>query len=293
LNNTVGASELFVKCKTMNCETLQLNLSLYFDDILSNDERLALDSHLALCPVCRVKLSEIYAITTDLRMLPKTEIPSNLAASVRSKVFYELQNNPRKAFLSSNLAELLQFRVMPYAVGTVASLLLFLAFLSSFPNVQPREGKYDLATKEIAYIDIPQKIKEMEMPNKFGVSDNVPLTSADYALSRANFSKESPSINPNGALIAFANTLVRDNVNEDEVVLVADVMSNGIAKITQIVEAPKNKLTMDKLEKALQNDADFAPFVPSNLDNRSENMQIVFKMQTVQVKQNPAKTKRR
>jgi hypothetical protein len=94
-------------------------------------------------------------------------------------------------------------------------------------------------------------------------------------------------------LVALANTLVRDDVSEDEVVLVADVLSTGIARITQVVEPSKNKSTMEKLEKALQNDAEFAPFVPSNLDNRSENMQIIFKIQTVEVKEKPAKPKHR
>jgi hypothetical protein len=277
----------------MNCETLQLNLSLYFDDILTSEELSALDGHLKTCPLCRAKLSEIQTLTTDLRMLPKVEMPSNLSASIRTKVYYELQNNPRKQFLSTHLTELLQFRVMPYAVGTVASLLLFLAFLSSFPNIKPTSDKFDITTKEIAYIDIPKQVGDMEMPNKFGVPGNIPLTSAEYASSRSNFSKESPSLNPSGALIALANTLVRDNVREDEVVLVADVMSNGIAKITQVVEPPKNKLTMEKLQNALQNDADFAPFVPSNLDNRSDKMQIVFKMQTVEVKEKVTKHKHR
>jgi hypothetical protein len=277
----------------MNCETLQLNLSLYFDDILTSEEFSVLDVHLKTCPLCRAKLSEIQTLTTDLRMLPKVEMPMNLSASIRTKVFYELQNNPRKTFLSTHLIELLQFRVMPYAVGTVASLLLFSAFLGSFPNVTPTTDKFDISTKEIAYIDIPKQVSDMEMPNKFGVSGNVPLTSAEYASSRSNFSKESPSLNPSGALIALANTLVRDNVREDEVVLVAEVMSNGFAKITQVVEPPKNKLTMEKLQNALQNDADFAPFVPSNLDNRSDKMQIVFKMQTVEVKENITKTKHR
>lgn len=276
----------------MICEALQLNISLYFDDILSGEERTILDAHLNTCPLCRTKLIEIQSLTNDLRSFSNIEMPNNLSASIRSKVFYELQNNPRKPFLSTHFAELLQFKVMPYAVGTVASLLLFLSFLGSFPNIQPISGGNDISTDEIAYINPLKKVKNLEMPNKFGVSADVPLTSVEYAASRSEFSKDSPSLNPSGALIAFANTLVRDKVREDEVVLVAEVLSNGIAKITQVVEPPKNKLTMEKLEKALQNDADFAPFVPSDLDNRSDKMQIVFKMQTVEVKEKPDKIKR-
>ncbi len=277
----------------MNCETLQLNLSLYFDDILTIEERSTLDTHLKSCPLCRVKLSEIQVLTNDLRAFSRIETPSHLAVSIQSKLALELQPKRRKSFIPANFAELLKFRVMPYAVGTVASLLLFLAFLGSFPNVQSTAGNYDMTTKEIAYVDMAKQVREMEMPNKFGVPKDIPLTSAQYASSRANFSKESPSLNPGGTLVALANTLVRDDVSEDEVVLVADVLSTGIARITQVVEPSKNKSTMEKLEKALQNDAEFAPFVPSNLDNRSENMQIIFKIQTVEVKEKPAKPKHR
>ncbi len=277
----------------MNCETLQLNLSLYFDDTLTIEERSTLDTHLKSCPLCRVKLSEIQVLTNDLRAFSRIETPSHLAVSIQSKLALELQPKRRKSFIPDNFAELLQFRVMPYAVGTVASLLLFLAFLGSFPNVQSTAGNYDMTTKEIAYVDMAKQVREMEMPNKFGVPKDIPLTSAQYASSRANFSKESPSLNPGGTLVALANTLVRDDVSEDEVVLVADVLSTGIARITQVVEPSKNKSTMEKLEKALQNDAEFAPFVPSNLDNRSENMQIIFKIQTVEVKEKPAKPKHR
>jgi Putative zinc-finger len=282
-----------LKVKMMNCETLQLNLSLYFDDILTSDELSTLDAHLKTCPLCRVKLSEIKSLTNDLRAFSNIEVPSELSASIRSKVANELRNQPRKVFISNNLVELLQFRVMPYAVGTVASLLLFLAFLGSFPNIQSTAGNYDITTKEIAFVNTLEDVRKMEMPNKFGVSNEIPLTSAQYASSRSDFSKESPSLNPSGALIALANTFARDNVREDEVVLVADVYGNGLAKISQVVEAPKNKLSMEKIENALQNDADYAPFVPSNLDNRSDNMQIVFKIQTVEVNEKRSKPKHR
>jgi Putative zinc-finger len=276
----------------MNCETLQINLSLYFDDILKVEERSILDAHLKTCPLCRVKLSEIQSLTNDLRTLSSVEMPANLTASIRAKVAVEFHSKSSKSFVSNNFAEILKFRVMPYAVGTVASLILFLAFISSFPDIQKNSGNYDVATKEIAYIDVPKQVGDIEMPNKFGISREIPLTSAEYASSRSSFSKESPSLNPSGTLVALANTLVRDKVREEEVVLVADVLSNGIAKITQVVEPPKNKLTMEKLEKALQDNPDFAPFVPSKLDNRSENMQIVFKMQTVEVRTNSSRTKR-
>ncbi len=42
----------------MMCEDLQFNLPVYFDGILTIDERTAVDEHLVCCPLCRQKLSE-------------------------------------------------------------------------------------------------------------------------------------------------------------------------------------------------------------------------------------------
>ena len=55
-------------------------------------------------------------------------------------------------------------------------------------------------------------------------SDGEPaLSPSSYARSRTDVSGESPSINPQGALVALTRSLVRGEMRDDEVVVVADV----------------------------------------------------------------------
>ena len=94
---------------------------------------------------------------------------------------------------------------------------------------------------------------------------------------------ESPSINPQGALIALSQSIVRGNMKDDEVVVVADVFSNGLAKISEVIEPSADRKAIDELERALNSDPSNAPFVPANLDNRSDSVRVVLKFQSVNV----------
>jgi hypothetical protein len=104
-----------------------------------------------------------------------------------------------------------------------------------------------------------------------------------YAGPRRDVSSESPSVNPQGALVALTSSLVRGEMNDDEVVVVAEVFGNGLAKIDEVVEPSKNRRAVGELEKALKSDPDFAPFVPANLDQRPDSVRVVLKIQNVNV----------
>jgi hypothetical protein len=104
-----------------------------------------------------------------------------------------------------------------------------------------------------------------------------------YAGPRRDVSSESPSVNPQGALVALTNSLVRGEMNDDEVVVVAEVFGNGLAKIDEVVEPSRNRRAVGELEKALRSDPDFAPFVPANLDQRPDSVRVVLKIQSVNV----------
>ncbi len=75
----------------MKCENLQLNLSVYLDDILTLDERAVLDKHLAQCPLCRQKLADFQALRQDLRVLARPHLPNDLLVAVRSRVANEVK----------------------------------------------------------------------------------------------------------------------------------------------------------------------------------------------------------
>ena len=63
-------------------------------------------------------------------------------------------------------------------------------------------------------------------------------------------SDASPSVNPSGALVAVSNSLMRGNMKDEEVVVVADVFSNGLAQIAEVVEPTNNWKTVNELERA-------------------------------------------
>jgi len=109
------------------------------------------------------------------------------------------------------------------------------------------------------------------------------LTPFQYARSRSNISEESPSVNPSGTLVSLANSLENSRMDDEEVVVVADVFQNGAARVTNVVESGKSRSTMARLMKALDGEKTSPPFVPASLDNRGGLVRVVLKFQNVNV----------
>lgn len=278
---TFIARKFFPKIKAMKCEDLQFNLSMYADEDLNESEKIRLESHLEKCPVCRAKQAEFVALGNDLRNFAPSPMPADLQFSVRNVVAAQL-NSPRPAqtFFSGNTGEWLQFKVMPYVVGTFAAFALFSMFMISL--LSAREATEQAA--EIAEI----KSKAVAITSAAETSDfsfDYPvIPSSEFAAMRRPVSQDSPSINTKSAFLEATKTLVSGKIKDDEVTFVADVFQDGMAQIAQVVEPPRSRKSLEKLEKALQNDPAYAPFVPAGLDNRSDVVRVVLKIQLVDVK---------
>jgi hypothetical protein len=165
---------------------------------------------------------------------------------------------------------------MPYVVGTAATIvfgftLLWALLLGSEP--QPFIAKVGTSTPKDS------------SPIFLSATDpyTAELTPVDYANSRLSIAGESPSVNPRGALVALTRSLMRGSMKDEEVVVVADVFGNGLAQIAEVVEPTHDRNTIIELQKALQTDPDYAPFVPANMDRRSETMRVVLRIQSVDV----------
>jgi hypothetical protein len=118
------------------------------------------------------------------------------------------------------------------------------------------------------------------------------LKPSDYARSRMAIAGESPSINPQGALVALTRSLVRGEMKDDEVVVVADVFGNGLAQIAEVIEPSHDRHAVAELQKALESDPAYAPFVSADMDRRSDAVRVVLKIQSVSVKTGLSKTTR-
>lgn len=265
----------------MKCENVQFSLSLYTDGVLTDEETLATDNHLAQCPLCRQKLDEYASLRQSLRAFRAPAMPKDLLANVKKSVREELAPaKPRRlTAMSAGLIELLQMRIMPIAAGAVASVIIGL--MTSWLLL----SNTNLPNSEIAGSRL----------NKPGVSipsgNDVAVT--DFIAQRGLVSNESPSINPHGALLELTNAFVSGRLKEKEVMMVADVRGDGLAEIEEIVAPLDDQATVFAIERAMREDSADAPFVPASLDRRAENMRVVILIQRVDVPAGPEKPERR
>ena len=190
----------------------------------------------------------------------------------------------------------MQSFLMPYSVGVATSLILGFLLL----GVLFSGAGDDRQNTEIA-AEIPKYNPAVMLANpKLGENENFIFDSSDAALSSKDFANgrlsvagQSPSINPTGALVALTKSIVRGEMKDEEVVVVADVFGNGLARIAEVIEQPRDQQTLYNLEKALKTDPDFAPFVPASFDHRADSVQIVLKIQRVDVNVGNLKPKNR
>ena len=264
----------------MSCDEIQESLSLYFDDTLTVDARSACDRHLDVCPVCRARLSELRSITRSLGMLAAPAMPADLVNSVNRAILAEADVRQYRTQITFGdvVRGWLQPLPVRYAFSSLASILLFGAvFLSLRPHM--------IALHEAALaFDETAMIREIPDFMSVGYDINQPISPQSYSALRSPFNAESPSLNPSGALamLSWSPLQVRNHKNQDsdDMVVVADVFSNGVASLADVVQAPRDRRMLQNFQRALRQDA---AFVPASLDRRPDTMRVIFSVQRVDV----------
>lgn len=262
----------------MHCKEVELILPLYFDGGLRSGEAASIDEHLDGCPVCRQRLADLKEIRSEIASLARPRLSAERIGMIRLAVAESLPVTSAAApgfKLIETTGSWFDRWLMPSMVGSLASLVLgvTLVWLIMSPaNVS-----------EVAANRTPQQ--PAERPIYLAGNDPLAaeLTPFQYASTRYSVSAESPSVNPQGALIALTRSLLRGEMKDDEVVVVADVFGNGLARIAEVVEPINDDKAIRDLEKALQSDPSFAPFVPAEMDRRGESVRVVLRLQTVDV----------
>jgi len=257
----------------MTCEETTQLLSQFIDDVLSLPVRVTVDEHLDRCPVCRAHAAELRSVSRSLRRLARPVAPAELASSITRALRIEAAarlQSPERSF-QERLALWLEPRLMPYTVGSFASVVLF---FSMFVALSPH------------FMALQQAARQMETVLVFRASPgydlNKPVTSEDFSARRAPFAEQSPSLNPGGALAALTGSYAH-NVSQDgdDMIVVADVFSNGSASLADVVQAPRDRQMLTDFEFALRQSA---AFVPASLDRRPDTMRVVFTVQKVDVR---------
>lgn len=260
----------------MNCVEVQQHFSLYLDDALTSHERAGVDSHLDVCPFCRLRLSETRLVLRRLANVSRPTPPADLRASIINAVAVERavqeahKSSPRASFV-----RWLQPHLMPYTIGAFASLLLFFIVASAL-----RPHMATLCSLAIAAREEPVSPNDA-MWFKHGA---LPLSAQDYAASRTPFSSESPSLNPNGALATLVSAPLTNHrnhrVDDDDMVFVADVDAQGEARLAEVIQPPRDKRMLRELRNALRQTP---AFVPAAFDGRPNTMRVVFVLEKVNV----------
>ena len=260
----------------MTCEDTRQTLSLYVDDCVSLPTRVAIDEHLDRCPVCRAEAVELRSLTRSLKMMTRPVAPTGLAETITDLLTIEAaaRRAPKLSF-GRQVTRFLQPRLMPYTVGSFASVILFfLMFTALRPHfVALREAAlnntdaYDVRTvRAIPGYDLYQ-----------------PIDPKNFAESRAPYGEESPSLNPSGALAAFTRAYSHSRASynrgagTDDMVVGAVVFKDGTASLTDVVQAPRDRRMLHEFESALRQDRSF---VPASYDRRPDTMRFYFTLGT-------------
>jgi hypothetical protein len=222
----------------------------------------AIDEHLDRCPVCRAEVVELRSLTRRLSLMTRPTPPEDLVGTITDMLAIEAaaRRQSPQIPLGRRIARFLEPRVMPYTIGSFASVILFaLMFIGLRPHfVALREA----ALQHTVVIDI-----------------------TDESLAgkrRAEVDGQSPTLDPRGSLAAltraYAHPHPDDQSDADDMIVVADVFSSGAASLAEVVNPPRDKRMLDEFESALRQDA---AFVRASLDGRPDTMRVVFAVQKV------------
>ena len=262
----------------MLCEETRQSLSLYVDDCVSLPSRVAIDEHLDRCPVCRAEVAELRMLTRNLGLLSRPTPPADLAMSISNALYIEAaarkQQGPSLS-IGQQIRLFLRPRLMPYTVGTFASVIMFfLMFTALRPHfvalheaALQRQSVLMLESSDFADHDLRALYPDLTKP----------VTDVSLAAARAPYGSQSPSLDPAGALAkmtrAYAYPSESYYAPDDDMLVVADVFSNGAASLADVVHPPRDRRMLDDFESALRQNA---AFVKASLDRRPDTMRVVF-----------------
>ncbi len=268
----------------MSCEEIQPSLSLYVEDGLTLPERQACYQHLEVCPVCRAHVAELRTLRSSLANLSRPVPPAdlvpqiNLALAAKAAEIRADRNSSTGDRINTWALKWLQPRPMRYAFSSLASIIIFSAV---FAALRPHMIALHEATLAFEQVQISTTPDEYFLLN-YDITK--PISPESYAALRTPFNAESPSLNPGGALATLGWRMDRsgntERASDGDMVIVADVFTNGSASLANVVQAPRDRRVLEDFEKALRQDA---AFVPAALDRRPETMRVVFSVQRVDV----------
>ena len=270
----------------MNCDDIQQSLSLYVDDGLTSEERAACYQHLEVCPVCRAHVDQLRGLRSALAMLANPLPPADLVPAINAALAVKTAEVRARRHATTVdrfndwALRWLQPRPMRYAFSSLASVIIFTAVFAAMRPHMIALREAALAFEQIQITSDPDEL----LITFYDI--NKPISPESYAALRTPYNAESPSLNPSGSLATLSWEARESHLNgaadHDDMVIVADVFTNGSASLANVVQAPHDRRMLQEFQNALRQDA---AFVPASLDRRPETMRVVFSVQRVDVRE--------
>jgi anti-sigma factor RsiW len=260
----------------MTCLESQKSFTPYLDGALTREASAALAEHVGVCPVCRHRLEETRALVRGLSLMARPAPPPGLSAAIRDALVIEraARNASPRLTPSERVSRWLNARLMPYSVGAVYSVVLFVAVFGALRQQL-------VVMRNLAEAQALENGQPVRWADGRGFDVTRPLSSDLAAAARAAWGPQSPTLNPRGALAALTVAPPGDgNPDDDDMIVVADVYGNGTASLAEVVEPPRNRRMVEDLQDALRKSP---AFVPASLDRRPETMRVVFVLQRMNV----------
>ncbi|HZG52094.1 MAG TPA: zf-HC2 domain-containing protein [Pyrinomonadaceae bacterium] len=245
----------------MTCEETQKSFSPHLDDRLARVVRDGVDAHLAACPVCRAEFARARTLLRSLAQLERPAAPAGLAASINRQLLIEraARRQQPTGSLPARALRWLEPRLMPYMVGALASLILFIGVVNALrPQLR--------------------LLRELTIAARAATDES--LDNSLFEGGGYDVTKPVPTINPHGALAALIQTPTHGDDDADDMVIYADVFSNGSASLAGVVQPPRNPRLLDEVQEAFRRTP---AFVPASHDRRPATLRVVISVSKVSV----------
>jgi ferric-dicitrate binding protein FerR (iron transport regulator) len=130
----------------MDCQQVRLTLSAFQDGRVLDDERRAIEQHLAGCAACAERLEQLELVRQSLRSLPRRPVPPRVQFALRSLASKEAARRRYYAGLRGALRafgeraslwanNLMRPVALPAAGGLVSAVFLFTLVLTNFQGI--------------------------------------------------------------------------------------------------------------------------------------------------------------
>ena len=113
-----------------SCVEIRKHFSDYVDDLCTPEARKSIRYHLAFCDPCADRLAQWQSVQEELQALPRRQVPSEVALSLRVHMSQLLHPRPLSRLLI-HLENALEPLLIPATGGVLTAIICFFLFMGS------------------------------------------------------------------------------------------------------------------------------------------------------------------